>query len=202
MKYKIALIGAGKVGSTVAYTLLDRKVVNELLMTDVRKDYLDGIKLDLQSAFPFSKIHTEEKLENYNLIVVTAGFPRTPDMKSREELFEMNKKVFKEIFSGIKLKENTKIIVVTNPVEKLADYVIELTGLPQKNIIRFGNELDSNRLKFLSQNKNAFVYGGHGDEMKMSKGFETYEKEVKEYSIKIIQACGGTIFGPAKAIAN
>jgi malate/lactate dehydrogenase len=199
---KIAIIGAGRVGATTAYTLLDRKLTSELLLIDVREEYLEGAKLDLQSAFPFAKIYLKGKIEDYDIIVMTAGFPRTPAMKSRNELFEVNQKIFNNVFSGKKFKKGTKIIVVTNPVELLSDYLTTLTGLPKKNIIRFGNQLDSNRLKFISQNKNAYVYGGHDENMKMSEGFEKYEKEVKKFSMKIVEACGGTIFGPAKTIAD
>jgi len=199
---KIAIIGAGRVGSTTAYTILDLKLVNELLLVDIRKDYVEGTRIDLQSAFPFAKIKTEGKIEDYDLIVMTAGFPRTPGIKSREDLFEKNKRVFDDVFSGKKFKKTTKIIVVTNPVEKLSEYLGKTTGLPNANIISFGNQLDSNRLKFISQNKDAYVYGGHSEDMKMSKGFEKYENEVKGFSMKVIDTCGSTIFGPAKAIVD
>ena len=73
--------------------------------------------------------------------------------------------------------------------------------MPNENIIEFGNQLDSNRLKYLSQDKNAQVTGGHGKNMKISKKYKQYEEKVKNYALEIIKKTGGTVFGPAKALA-
>jgi malate/lactate dehydrogenase len=199
---KTAVIGIGRVGGTTAYTLLDRKLTNEILLVDIRKDFLDGTRLDLQSAFPFAKIRVKGSIEDCDVIVMTAGFPRTPDMKSRNELFEKNKKVVEDVFAGKKFKKTAKIVVVTNHSDEIAAYVQQITKLPSSNVIAFGNQLDSNRLKFISQKKDAIVTGGHNENMKMSAGLEKYETEIKEFAPRIIKACGGTVFGPAKAIAD
>lgn len=198
---KIAIIGAGKVGSTLAYTLLERGF-NEIAIFDVRTDYLEGIRMDLQSAFPFARVKTEGSIEDFDVIVMTAGFPRTPDMKTRDELFNKNKQVILDVFSGKEFKRKTKIIMVTNPADKLTKYVTELTRLPDENVIEFGNQLDSNRLKYLTQEHDAYVTGGHNEDMKAhckAKGMET---KLKNFAPEIIKKSGGTIFGPAKVIAD
>ena len=201
MYMKIGIIGAGKVGAMVTYTLLDRKLINEISIIDIRKEYLEGLKLDLQSAFPFSKIYTNTKIKDIDILVITAGFPRTANMK-REDLYKKNKQVLDDIFKNKELKKHVKIIVVTNPSKELAVHLRNKLNLDETAIIDFGNELDSNRLKYLSQNKDVYVYGGHGEGMKVADGFEKYEKDVKEYALKIIKSTGGTVFGPAEHISN
>ena len=198
---KIAIIGAGKVGSTLAYTLLERGI-NEIAIFDVRADYLDGVRMDLQSAFPFARIKTEGMLEDFDVVVMTAGFPRTPDMKSRDELFEKNKQIILDVFSGKEFTPKTKIIIVTNPADKLTKYVIELTKLPKENVIEFGNQLDSNRLKYLTQEHDAYVTGGHNEDMKLHCKAKNMESKLKSFATEIIKKSGATIFGPAKAIAD
>ncbi|MDD5181662.1 MAG: hypothetical protein PHC66_00655 [Candidatus Nanoarchaeia archaeon] len=198
---KITIIGAGKVGSTLAYTLLERGL-NEITLLDVRTDYLDGVRMDLQSAFPFARIKTEGMLEDSNVIVMTAGFPRTPDIKSRDELFDKNKHVIMDVFSGKEFTRKTKIVMVTNPADKLTKYVAELTKLPKENVIEFGNQLDSNRLKYLTQEHDAYVTGGHNEDMKLHCKAKGMESKLKNFATEVIKKSGGTIFGPAKAIAD
>jgi malate dehydrogenase len=198
---KIAVIGAGKIGSTLAYTLLERGL-NEITLLDVRTDYLEGVRMDLQSAFPFARIKTEGMLEDYDIIVMTAGFPRTPDMKNRDELFAANKKVIIDVFSGKEFTRKTKIIVVTNPADKITQYVIELTKLPKESVIEFGNQLDSNRLKYLTQEHDAYVTGGHNEDMKLHCKTKSMDAKLKNFASEIIKKSGGTIFGPAKALAD
>ena len=198
---KIAIIGAGKVGSTLAYTLLERGV-NEITLFDVRTDYLDGVRMDLQSAFPFARVKTEGMLEDFDVVVMTAGFPRTPEMKNRDELFTANKKIIIDVFAGKEFARKTKIIVVTNPADKLTKYVAELTRLSKENVIEFGNQLDSNRLKYLTKEQNAYVTGGHNEEMKLHCKAKGMDSKLRGFSSEIIKKSGGTIFGPAKAIAD
>lgn len=195
---KLTIIGAGKVGATLAYTLLERGV-NQINLVDIREEYLKGIKMDLQSAFPFSKVSINKKIDDSDIIIVTAGFPRTPEMKSRDELFEKNKKVMDEILGNKKFKKTAKIIVVTNPADKLTEYARKITGV---DVIEFGTQLDSNRLKYLTQEQDAYVTGRHNEDMKLHCKAEGMDSELKNFASEVIKKSGGTVFGPAKALAD
>ena len=74
--------------------------------------------------------------------------------------------------------------------------------VPKENIHRFGNELDSNRLKFITQDENAHVVGPHDERMKVAEGYEEHQEKLKGYALDVITKAGATVFGPVKAIAD
>jgi len=125
---KIMVIGVGRLGSQVAFSSLLRLNPEKLILSDIKD--LSGDILDLQHACKGLNIKTEvtTKKEPCDFIIITAGTARNQNIKTHEELFKLNTPTIKEIVSNLDscLKKDTKIIVMTNPVEKITDFVKEL----------------------------------------------------------------------------
>jgi malate/lactate dehydrogenase len=122
---KIMVIGVGRLGSQVAFLSLLRFKPEKLILSDVRD--LSGDILDLKHACKGLKIKTEitTKKEPCDFIVIAAGMARSRDIKTHEELLKLNSPAVKKIVKNlnISLKKNTKIIVMTNPVEKITELI-------------------------------------------------------------------------------
>ena len=175
---KVVVIGAGKVGATVTYSLLLNNLCNEIVIVDVARDKASGEALDMQHATPFAnpvKIRDGEYDEcaDADVIVVTAGVGRKPD-QSRIELAKTNVAIAKDIASNIKkYNKNPMIVVVSNPVD-IITYVIQCElGLSANRCIGSGTTLDTARLRCACAAKlsidprdiNVYICGEHGDTM-------------------------------------
>lgn len=176
-KVKIAVIGAGFVGSTTAYTLMLSGIASELVIIDINKDKADGDVLDMNHGISFVspvKIASGsyEQVAGSDIIIITAGVNQKTG-ESRIDLLKRNTDVFKNILDNLKkyCDDKTILLIVTNPVDILTYATVKLSGLPAKNIIGSGTVLDTSRLKYLIgehtnvdvRDVHTYIIGEHGD---------------------------------------
>lgn len=125
---KMMIIGVGRLGSQIAFLSLIRLKLEKIVLSDIKD--LTGDILDLQHACKGLNIKTEitDKKELCDFIIITAGFARNEKIRAEEELLKLNEPVIKEIVNNISeyLKKDTKIIVMTNPVERMTELVQKL----------------------------------------------------------------------------
>ena len=176
---KIALIGAGQIGGTLAH-LIGLKQLGDVVMFDVMEGIPQGKSLDIAQSSPVNKFdakftgtNTYEAIDGADVCIVTAGVPRKPGM-SRDDLLDINLKVMGQVGSGIKkYAPNAFVICITNPLDAMVWALQKSCGLPQQKVVGMAGVLDSARFRyFLADEFNvsvedvtAFVLGGHGDTM-------------------------------------
>ena len=178
---KIALIGAGMIGGTLAH-IAAREELGDVVLLDLAEGTAKGKALDLCEASPvFGKDSqlTGASAQDYapiqgaDVCIVTAGVPRKPGM-SRDDLLEINLKVMKAVGEGIrKHAPNAFVICITNPLDAMVWALREFSGLPHEKVVGMAGVLDSARFRwFLAEefgvsveDVTAFVMGGHGDTM-------------------------------------
>ena len=176
---KIALVGAGMIGGTLAH-LAAMKEMGDVVLFDIAEGMPAGKALDLSQAGPVEGFDANLKgtsdykdIAGADVVIVTAGVPRKPGM-SRDDLLEINLKVMKAVGEGI--KENCPdafVICITNPLDAMVWALREFSGLPHNKVVGMAGVLDSARFAtFLAwefdvsvKDVNAFVLGGHGDTM-------------------------------------
>lgn len=173
---KIAVIGAGFVGSTVTYTLMTSGLASEIVLIDINKNKADGDIMDMNHGMQFLRpvkmISGEYKdCADADIIIITAGANQKPG-ETRIDLLNKNAAVFRSIIGEIK-KYNTDaiIIVVTNPVDILTYVTLKLSGFPSNRVIGSGTVLDTARFRYLlgqhvgidPRNVHAYIIGEHGD---------------------------------------
>ena len=176
-KGKVVLIGTGFVGMSMAYTMLNRGGVSELVLIDIDKDKTKGEEMDLNHGMPFAPQKMTIRAGDYpdcedaQIIVITAGATHKPG-QTRLDLAEVNAKIMKDITENImKSGFDGIIIVASNPVDLMTYVVAKISGLPKNKIIGSGTVLDSARLRFIlsdylkisSKNIHAYIMGEHGD---------------------------------------
>ena len=176
---KIALIGGGQIGGTLAH-LAGLKELGDIVIFDIVKGIPQGKALDLAESAPVSSFNSEMKgsnsysaIKGSDVVIVTAGVPRKPGM-SRDDLLAINLKVMSDVGQGIKkYAPNAFVICITNPLDAMVWALRKFSGLPAKKVVGMAGVLDSARFRyFLSeefkvsvQDVSAFVLGGHGDTM-------------------------------------
>ena len=176
---KIALIGAGNIGGTLAH-LIGLKELGDVVMFDVFPGVAAGKALDIMQSGPVdgfdsNMIGTKDyaQIAGSDVVIVTAGFPRMPGM-SRDDLIGKNAGVIAEVAEGIKTHcPNAFVICITNPLDAMVWVMKEKSGLPANRVVGMAGVLDSSRFQlFLAQefgvsvqDVTAFVLGGHGDTM-------------------------------------
>ena len=176
-KRKIVLVGAGFVGMSFAYSLLNQGGVDELVLIDVNKDKTIGEEMDLSHGLPYAPHKMDIKAGDYdeckdaNIVVITAGLSQKPG-QSRLELAVANAKIMKEITQNV-MNNGFKgiFIVASNPVDLMTYVVAEVSGMPKSRVIGSGTVLDTARLRYLiaeylqvsSKNVHAYILGEHGD---------------------------------------
>ena len=172
MSSKITVIGAGSVGSTIAYTLSNQNVASEIVLIDINKEKVEGEVMDIAQGTcfrdPISIIAGEyEDAKDSDIVIITSGIARKPG-QTRIELTQTNVNILKSITPEIvKVAPHALYIIVSNPV----DIITKISGLPENQIIGSGTILDSARLRCgLSEHLNvaqnnihAYVFGEHGD---------------------------------------
>ena len=173
---KIAIIGAGDVGTTTAYALILQNINAEIILADINEIRCRGEVLDLSDALPLceqSQVRsgTTHDVSQSDIIIIAAGVRQKPE-QSRTELFDANKKVMTDIIEQIKpLQTHAIIIIVSNPLDQLTLLAQKISGLPRNQVFGTGTFLDSQRLReFIAQKINvseksihAYVLGEHGD---------------------------------------
>jgi malate dehydrogenase len=176
---KIALIGAGNIGGTLAH-LIGLKELGDVVLFDVFGGVAAGKALDIMQSGPvdgFDSLMTGGSdyaaIEGSDVVIVTAGFPRTPGM-SRDDLIGKNAGVIAQVANGIKTHcPNAFVIVITNPLDAMVWVMQQKSELQPQKVVGMAGVLDSSRFRlFLAQefgvsveDVTAFVLGGHGDTM-------------------------------------
>ncbi|MBW7946740.1 MAG: malate dehydrogenase [Sphingomonadaceae bacterium] len=176
---KIALIGAGMIGGTLAH-LVGMKELGDVVLFDIAEGMPKGKALDLAQSAPVEGFDARLKgtsdyadIAGADVCIVTAGVPRKPGM-SRDDLLGINLKVMKAVGEGIKEHApNAFVICITNPLDAMVWALREFSGLPANKVVGMAGVLDSARFRhFLAEEFNvsvedvtAFVLGGHGDTM-------------------------------------
>ena len=176
---KIALVGAGNIGGTLAH-LIGLKKLGDVVLFDIVEGVPQGKALDIAQSTPvegvsiaYSGTNGYEAIAGADVVIVTAGVPRKPGM-SRDDLIGINAKVISQVALGIKQHApNAFVICITNPLDAMVWVLREVSGLPHKKVVGMAGVLDSARFRyFLSEefkvsveDVTAFVLGGHGDTM-------------------------------------
>jgi L-lactate dehydrogenase len=174
--YRVAIIGAGRVGATFAYALLLNGLVGEIVLIDQDRDRAEGEAMDLNHAVPLShpvRIWAGDYSDcaNASVIVVTAGTAQR-EGETRLDLVKRNAAIFGEIIPRITAHNQSGILlIVTNPVDVLSHWAWQLSGFPAERVIGSGTVLDTARFRFLlgqhlgvdPRNVHAHIVGEHGD---------------------------------------
>ncbi len=176
-KGKVVLVGAGFVGMSMAYSMLNRGGITELVLIDIDKEKTIGEEMDLSHGLPYApqkmviKAGDYADCKNAQVVVIAAGIAQKPG-QTRLELAEVNAKIMKEITKNImKSGFDGIILVASNPVDIMTYVVAEISGLPKNKVIGSGTVLDTARLRYLiadnikvsSKNVHAYIMGEHGD---------------------------------------
>ena len=178
-RYKIALIGSGMIGGTLAH-LAGLKELGDVVLFDIADGIPQGKALDLAESSPVEGFDCNLKgttkykdIKDSDVVIVTAGVPRKPGM-SRDDLVDINTKVIKQVGEGIKkYAPNAFVIVITNPLDAMVAVMQKVTKFKHNMVVGMAGVLDSARFRyFLADEFNvsvedvtAFVLGGHGDTM-------------------------------------
>ncbi|EGF92219.1 malate dehydrogenase, NAD-dependent [Asticcacaulis biprosthecium C19] len=176
---KIALIGAGMIGGTLAH-IAAREELGDVVLFDIMEGTPQGKALDIAEATAvFGSDVSLKGANDYSAIadadvcIVTAGVPRKPGM-SRDDLLGINLKVMKAVGEGIKTyAPNAFVICITNPLDAMVWALREFSGLPHKKVVGMAGVLDSSRFAYFLAEKtgvsvediHAWTLGGHGDDM-------------------------------------
>jgi malate dehydrogenase len=176
---KIALIGAGQIGGTLAH-LVALKDLGDVILFDIVDGVPQGKALDLSQSGPVEGFDAAIKgtseykdIAGADVVIVTAGVPRKPGM-SRDDLLEINLKVMEQVGAGIaKYAPEAFVICITNPLDAMVWALQKFSGLPTTRVVGMAGVLDSGRFRhFIAEelgvsveDVTAFVLGGHGDTM-------------------------------------
>ena len=176
---KIALIGAGQIGGTLAH-LIGLKELGDVVLFDVVEGVPDGKALDLAESSPVSGFDAKligtasySALKGADVCIVTAGVARKPGM-SRDDLLEINLKVMEQVGAGIKkYAPKAFVICITNPLDAMVWALQKFSGLSKDMVVGMAGVLDSARMRYFLaeefdvsvEDVSAFVLGGHGDTM-------------------------------------
>jgi len=179
MRKKVSIVGAGNVGATAAHWIASKELADVVLI-DIMEGVPQGKALDLLEAMPVEKrdtyvVGTNDYADtaNSDIVVITAGIPRKPGM-SRDDLLNTNHKIMQDVVGKvIKFSPNCIIIVVSNPLDAMAQAAFKMSGFSRNRVLGMAGVLDSARfrtfiaeeLKVSVENVTAFVLGGHGDTM-------------------------------------
>ncbi|KAI9225957.1 MAG: lactate dehydrogenase/glycoside hydrolase [Piptocephalis tieghemiana] len=175
MSHKVAIIGAGQVGASIAYAMVLRKLTATIYMTDKSEKMCKGQVLDISDATFFSPTKVREgtyqECGQCDVIIITAGAKQLPG-EPRSQLVDRNHAILTNIIHDMQpIQPNAVLILVANPVDVLTHIALKLSGLPPKQVLGSGTFLDSMRLRHELSNHfhlspgsiHAYVMGEHGD---------------------------------------
>ena len=176
---KIALIGSGQIGGTLAH-LIGLKELGDIVMFDIMEGIPQGKSLDIAESSPvegfdakYGGTNAYEGIEGADVCIVTAGVPRKPGM-SRDDLLGINLKVMEQVGAGLrKYAPETFVICVTNPLDAMVWALQKTSGLPRNKVVGMAGVLDAARFRFFlaeefdisPEDVHTMVLGGHGDTM-------------------------------------
>lgn len=176
---KVTIVGAGNVGASCAEYIAIKGIASEVVLLDIKEGFAEGKALDLYQTATTLGFNTKligvtnnyAATANSDVVVITSGVPRKPGM-TREELIGINAGIVQTVATNIlEYSPDTKIVVVSNPMDTMTYLALKATSLPKNRIIGMGGALDSSRFKTylsLALDKPAndiqgMVIGGHGD---------------------------------------
>jgi len=176
LKPKIAIVGAGNVGSTFAFSLMISGLAREIVLIDKNESLAIGECMDLNHGLSFAhptKIYAAgfEGCADADIVVITAGANQKPN-ETRTDLVNKNVAIFKDIVPAVaKYAKDSILLIVTNPVDILTYVTLKLSGFPSNRVIGSGTVLDTARLKYMISNYSkvdpnnihAYIIGEHGD---------------------------------------
>ena len=179
MRSKITVVGAGFVGSTLVQRLAERDYA-DVVMFDIVPNMPQGKALDMLQAGPvlgydslITGTNDYADTANSDIVVITSGFPRKPGM-SRDDLLKKNQEIVTQVVEQVaKQSPNSILVVVTNPLDAMAQVALHVSGFPRERVIGMAGVLDTARFRtFIAQelgasvrDVQAYVLGGHGDTM-------------------------------------
>jgi malate dehydrogenase len=229
----ITIIGAGKIGTSVASDLITRNL-DDILFIDIVKGLPQGEALDLSHMAASNGIdrvirgtNNYQDIEESEIIIVTAGFPRMPGM-TRIDLLNKNTKIISDISQKIsKYASDSIILMVTNPLDIMTYLALKVTGFKNEKVMGMGGMLDSARFRYFISNRldvsrasvDALVIGEHGENMlplaKHSKvdgkplteimsrdDINKVIDETRKTAAEIISLKGGTVYAPGSAVGQ
>ena len=176
MSSKITIIGAGSVGSTIAYTLAHDEIASEIVLIDINKEKVEGEVMDIEQGTCFRSpvsltAGDYADAKDSDIVIITSGIARKPG-QTRIELTQTNVNILKSITPQIvKEAPNAKYIIVSNPVDIMTYVFTKISGLSENQIMGSGTILDTARLRYglsehfkvAQRNIHAYVFGEHGD---------------------------------------
>ncbi|HJJ64719.1 MAG TPA: lactate dehydrogenase [Methanocorpusculum sp.] len=212
---KVAAFGMGRIGGEAAYISAVNGFADELVLYDIMPEFLHAQKLDIMHArdVPISTNLSDMKDADY--CIFSAGYSRSPNVKTRADLFDKNLPIAREAAELLK-GFSGKLIVITNPMDVFTWYFAKHAGLDEGQVVGFGGLLDSRRftvaLSSMGIKEEGMVLGEHGENQvplfsNLSVDVpEAVREEVllglRGSSMPVIKGKGGTVFGPAYHIVN
>ena len=212
---KVAAFGMGRIGGEAAYISAVNGFADELVIYDIMPEFLHAQKLDIMHArdIPISTNISDMKDADY--CIFSAGYSRSPNVKTRADLFDRNLPIAREAAELLK-GFSGKLIVITNPMDVFTWYFAKHAGLDEGQVVGFGGLLDSRRftvaLSSMGIREEGMVLGEHGENQvpvfsNLSVDVpEAVREEVllglRGSSMPVIKGKGGTVFGPAYHIFN
>ena len=215
---KLVLIGVGGVGANLAHLAANTSIANEICLIDVLPGAAEAVALDLQHASGITRSGTMlsgstslKSIAQAQVVVVTAGRPRTPGM-DRSDLSQINGRIIRTIGESIAdLASDSVVITVTNPVEEMTKLMLQTTGFPRKRVIGMAGTLDSARFRqsiasaaeVAVTDVQAITLGSHGDEMvPLASRALIQERPILEFlSESAIESCRAeTVQGGASVV--
>jgi len=185
-KGKVAVIGAGFYGSTTALRLAEYDIFDEVVLTDIRDGWAEGLALDMNQARPIEGFETTvtgkttgpngegyEVLAGAAVVVITAGLPRKPGM-SRMDLIEVNAKIVRQVVENVaKHAPGAVLIIVSNPLDEMTALAAKVSGFPTARVLGQAGMLDTARFSYFVAEKlgvpvgsvKTLTLGSHGDTM-------------------------------------
>ena len=175
---KVVIIGAGSVGTAIAYSMVNQCVCQDIVIIDINRDKAYAESLDMMHSIEFMSTKTSVKEGDYSdcsdadIIVISAASPMPKDSNDRMNFLNMNISIVKDVVVNV-MQNNFKgiFLVVTNPVDIMTYYVWKYSGLPSNRVIGSGTTLDTARLHYYiaktidvdPRSINAYIIGEHGD---------------------------------------
>ena len=212
---KVAAFGMGRIGGEAAYISAVNGFADELVLYDIMPEFLHAQKLDIMHArdVPISTNLSDMKDADY--CIFSAGYSRSPNVKTRADLFDKNLPIAREAAELLK-GFSGKLIVITNPMDVFTWYFAKHAGLDEGQVVGFGGLLDSRRftvaLSSMGIKEEGMVLGEHGgNQVPLFSNLsvdvpEAVREEVllglRGSSMPVIKGKGGTVFGPAYHIVN
>ena len=172
----VGIIGTGRVGTSLAFSLITQEIVNEIVLVGHHKEQAEGEAWDLDQGSIFTKsacvrAGDYSDLKDMDFVVFTLGASQKPG-ETRLDLINKNIAIFEDVVPKVfKYNKRATYLIISNPVDILTYITLKLTGLPKKQVIGSGTTLDSSRFRYLLGNKlnvsphniHAYILGEHGD---------------------------------------